>query len=82
MLLISKLLPCICNKTIFIVNHIIKLPKSKRYLSSYANIILIFSQVIFINLYSSLNINKLELLGAGTQGKVYKIDSYKCIKIF
>lgn len=29
-----------------------------------------------------LNIKDLELIGKGTQGKVYKINSQKCIKIF
>lgn len=38
--------------------------------------------MIVIKLYGGLNINKLQFLGAGTQGKVYKIDSRKCIKIF
>jgi predicted Ser/Thr protein kinase len=38
--------------------------------------------VIVIKLYGGLNINELQFLGAGTQGKVYKIDSHKCIKIF
>lgn len=32
--------------------------------------------------YNDLNIKELELLGAGTQGKVYRIDHKKCIKIF
>ena len=38
--------------------------------------------MIIINIYSGLNINELKLLGQGTQGKVYQIDSTKCIKIF
>ena len=38
--------------------------------------------MIFIKLYAGLNVNELKFLGAGTQGKVYKIDSDKCIKIF
>ena len=38
--------------------------------------------MIFIKLYAGLNINELKFLGAGTQGKVYKIDSQTCIKIF
>lgn len=38
--------------------------------------------MIFIKIYSKLNINELTLLGQGTQGKVYKIDDKKCIKIF
>lgn len=40
------------------------------------------SQVIIIKLYAGFNIKKLQFLGSGTQGKVYKIDSQKCIKIF
>jgi predicted Ser/Thr protein kinase len=38
--------------------------------------------VIRIKLYAGLNIKELEFLGSGTQGKVYRIDSQKCIKIF
>lgn len=38
--------------------------------------------MIFIKKYGGYDISKLELLGKGTQGKVYKIDSKKCIKIF
>ena len=38
--------------------------------------------MIVIKIYSGLNINELIFLGEGTQGKVYKIDSKKCIKIF
>lgn len=38
--------------------------------------------MIIIKLYAGLNINELQFLGAGTQGKVYKIDSERCIKIF
>lgn len=38
--------------------------------------------MIFIKKYGVYDISKLELLGKGTQGKVYKIDSKKCIKIF
>ena len=38
--------------------------------------------MIFIKLYAGLNINELQFLGAGTQGKVYKIDSQRCIKLF
>lgn len=37
---------------------------------------------IKVKLYDGININELQLLGSGTQGKVYKIDSKKCIKIF
>lgn len=32
--------------------------------------------------YGDININQLQLLGKGTQGKVYKIDEEKCIKVF
>lgn len=38
--------------------------------------------MIFINLYADLNIKELQFLGAGTQGKVYKINAQRCIKIF
>lgn len=38
--------------------------------------------MIFIKLYAGLNLKDLQFLGSGTQGKVYKIDSQKCIKIF
>ncbi|MBM7871817.1 putative Ser/Thr protein kinase [Clostridium pascui] len=38
--------------------------------------------MIFIKKYGGYDISKLELLGRGTQGKVYKIDSGKCIKVF
>lgn len=38
--------------------------------------------MIVIKLYAGLNIKELQLLGRGTQGKVYRIDSQKCIKIF
>lgn len=38
--------------------------------------------MITIKLYEGININKLQLLGSGTQGKVYKINSTQCIKIF
>jgi predicted Ser/Thr protein kinase len=38
--------------------------------------------VIIIKQCEGLNIKELELLGSGTQGKVYKIDEKKCIKIF
>jgi predicted Ser/Thr protein kinase len=38
--------------------------------------------VIDIKKYGGYDIEKLELLGKGTQGSVYKIDSEKCIKIF
>lgn len=33
-------------------------------------------------MYEGLNIKELELLGSGTQGQVYRIDSQRCIKIF
>lgn len=38
--------------------------------------------MITINKYGGLNLKELQLLGRGTQGKVYKIDSQRCIKIF
>ena len=38
--------------------------------------------MIIIKLYAGLNIKELQFLGGGTQGKVYKINSQKCIKIF
>jgi len=38
--------------------------------------------VIKIRLYAGLNLKELQLLGKGTQGKVYRIDSERCIKIF
>jgi predicted Ser/Thr protein kinase len=38
--------------------------------------------VIVITKYYDLDIKKLELLGSGTQGKVYKIDDERCIKVF
>jgi predicted Ser/Thr protein kinase len=38
--------------------------------------------VIEIKALAGLEIDKLKLLGKGTQGKVYKIDTEKCIKIF
>lgn len=38
--------------------------------------------MIDIKEYGGLNIKELEFLGSGTQGKVYKIDSKRCIKIF
>lgn len=38
--------------------------------------------MIVIKLYEGFNIKELELLGCGTQGKVYKINSERCIKIF
>lgn len=38
--------------------------------------------MIVIKQYAGLNIKELELLGCGTQGKVYRIDSEQCIKIF
>ena len=38
--------------------------------------------MIVIKRYDGININELQLLGFGTQGKVYKIDSQRCIKIF
>lgn len=38
--------------------------------------------MINIKLKHDINIKDLELIGRGTQGSVYKIDSQKCIKIF
>lgn len=38
--------------------------------------------MISISKYAGLNLKELPLLGKGTQGKVYKIDSQSCIKIF
>jgi predicted Ser/Thr protein kinase len=38
--------------------------------------------VIYIKLNSEIDTKNLQLIGKGTQGKVYKIDSQKCIKIF
>jgi RIO-like serine/threonine protein kinase fused to N-terminal HTH domain len=38
--------------------------------------------VISIKPYAGLNIKELQLLGSGTQGKVYRINSQRCIKIF
>jgi RIO-like serine/threonine protein kinase len=38
--------------------------------------------VVPIKLCGGFNINELLLLGSGTQGSVYKIDSFTCIKIF
>lgn len=38
--------------------------------------------MIKIKLYDGLNIKELKLLGSGTQGRVYRIDYQKCIKIF
>lgn len=38
--------------------------------------------MIVIKQYDGLNIKELQLLGHGTQGKVYKIDQQRCIKIF
>lgn len=35
-----------------------------------------------MNIYGDMNIDKLMLLGSGTQGSVYKINEEKCIKIF
>jgi RIO-like serine/threonine protein kinase len=35
-----------------------------------------------IKFYEGLEIGKLELLGSGTQGRVYRIDSFRCIKVF
>lgn len=38
--------------------------------------------MIKIKLYEGINVKNLKSLGHGYQGKVYKIDSQKCIKIF
>lgn len=38
--------------------------------------------MIKIKLYEGLNLKHLKFLGEGYQGKVYKINSSKCIKIF
>lgn len=38
--------------------------------------------MIVIKLYGGLNIKEMQLLGSGTQGSVYRIDSKRCIKIF
>ena len=35
-----------------------------------------------IEFYEGLEIGKLELLGSGTQGRVYRIDPIRCIKVF
>lgn len=35
-----------------------------------------------MKLYGYINTNQLQLLGKGTQGRVYKIDEEKCIKVF
>lgn len=42
---------------------------------------IILKQVITIKL-DHINIRDLELIGKGTQGKVYKLDSQRCIKVF
>jgi len=39
-------------------------------------------QVISIKLNVDINIRDLEFIGKGTQGKIYRIDSQKCIKVF
>lgn len=38
--------------------------------------------MIVIKTYAGLNLNELPLLGRGTQGKVYRIDLDRCIKVF
>lgn len=38
--------------------------------------------MVVIKLYDNLDLEKLQFLGAGKQGKVYKINTQKCIKIF
>jgi predicted Ser/Thr protein kinase len=43
---------------------------------------LILFLIWVISIKQSQNINELEFIGKGSQGKVYKINSQKCIKIF
>lgn len=38
--------------------------------------------MIKITKFSGFNIEHMQLLGSGTQGRVYKIDSQRCIKVF
>jgi predicted Ser/Thr protein kinase len=38
--------------------------------------------VIIIKRHGGYNLSELELVGKGTQGSVYKIDSKRCIKVF
>jgi RIO-like serine/threonine protein kinase len=38
--------------------------------------------VIFIKTYGGYDVNQLEFIGKGIHGRVYKIDSERCIKIF
>lgn len=38
--------------------------------------------MINIKAYGGINIKELQLLGKGTQGRVYRIDSESCIKVF
>jgi predicted Ser/Thr protein kinase len=35
-----------------------------------------------VEAYGGLDLEELELLGSGTQGRVYRIDSGRCIKVF
>jgi len=46
--------------------------------------VIILKQVNNIKLNPNINVNvkELEFIGKGSQGKVYRIDSQKCIKIF
>lgn len=41
-----------------------------------------YRQVVTIRHYGELKLNELKLLGQGTQGRVYRINDHKCIKIF
>ncbi|ERI93434.1 hypothetical protein HMPREF1982_01679 [Clostridiales bacterium oral taxon 876 str. F0540] len=43
---------------------------------------IIFKQVVYISEYAGFNLKELQLLGTGTQGRVYKIDNQRCIKVF
>ena len=46
------------------------------------NDIIILKGGRLIKLYDTLDTKSLDLLGKGTQGSVYKIDTTKCIKVF
>lgn len=39
-------------------------------------------EVLIIKLYGNYDIDKLEFIGKGIHGRVYKIDSNRCIKVF
>ena len=43
---------------------------------------IIFKQVVYISEYAGFDLKELQLLGTGTQGRVYKIDNQRCIKVF